>query len=100
MSTILPLNDNDDFAIGSGAAVYRAAMEQRRRSAVRLESLDFRADGPRIFDVRRVLRALSIGRIEQRCRSVFRNTAFQKIIGGGTGVIFLDAHSAPRRETQ
>ena len=100
MSTILPLNDHDDFVIGSDAVVYRAAMEQRRHSAAGLESLGFRADGPRILDVRHVLRALTIGRIVPRCRSVLRAATFKKIVGRGAGVIFLAAHSAPRRETQ
>ena len=65
-----------------------------------LEQVRSHADGRRIFDVLHVLRALGNDLIVQRCRGAFRDKAFQKIIRRGTGVILLDAHSAPRREIQ
>jgi hypothetical protein len=56
--------------------------------------------GMSIFDVLHILRALGDDLIVQRWRSAFRDKPFQKIIRRGTGVILLDAHSAPRREIQ
>ena len=58
------------------------------------------ADGRRILDVLHVLRALCNDLIVQRSGVVFRDQAFQKIIRCGTGVVLVDAHSAPFKETQ
>jgi len=43
---------------------------------------------------------LSNGVIAQSCRGVVCDSALQKIVRGGTGIVMPRAHSAPRREIQ
>jgi hypothetical protein len=56
-----------------------------------------RADGRGVFEV---LRGLCDELTVQGRPSVLLDKPFEKIVRGGTGVIFLDAHIATRRENQ
>lgn len=76
-------------------------MEQAQPAAASLKRLYYsRTDGRRNFDARHMSRILSNNQTAQRSRVVFHDPAFQKVIRGGTGVVYRDAHSAPRRDIQ
>jgi len=66
----------------------------------RLKQVRLHTDCRRIFDVLHVLRILFNDLIVQRCRGVFRDKAFQKVIRRGTGVMLWNVYSATRRENQ
>jgi hypothetical protein len=62
----------------------------------RLEQVRSHADGRRILNVLNVIRTLRNDLVVQIWDRLIRDKAAQKIIRGGTRVIFQGAHSTPR----